>query len=113
MRRGVLSGGAFGNNLPLPDDAPLAGKISHFFAAFKIDGFRDPERFKADMDNELRAFKDSAKAPGQERIYVAGEIEYEKTLYSREHGVPVHVKVWDGLQKMAADLSIPFAIEKR
>ncbi|HEY0381369.1 MAG TPA: Ldh family oxidoreductase [Candidatus Elarobacter sp.] len=110
---GVLSGGAFGNDLPGPSDGPLPGKISHFFAAFKIDGFRDPEQFKADMDVELRAFKDSAKAPGHERIYVAGEIEHEKTLHNREHGVPVHVKVWDGLQKLAADLGIPFDFEKR
>jgi LDH2 family malate/lactate/ureidoglycolate dehydrogenase len=110
---GVLSGGAFGNDLPLPSDPPLPGKISHFFAAFKIDGFRDPEQFKADMDTELRAFKDSAKAPGHDRIYVAGEIEHEKTLYNREHGVPVHVKVWDGLEKLAGELGIPFDVEKR
>jgi len=110
---GVLSGGAFGNDLPSPSDGPLPGKISHFFAAFKIDGFRDPEQFKADMDTELRAFKDSAKAPGHDRIYVAGEIEHEKTLYNREHGVPVHVKVWDGLEKLAADLGIPFEFEQR
>ncbi len=109
---GVLSGGAFGNDLPAPNDGPLPGRISHFFAAFKIDGFRDPAQFKADMDTELRAFKDSAKAPGHDRIYVAGEIEHEKTLYNREHGVPVHVKVWDGLQKLAADLDLPFDFEK-
>ncbi|MEA2663552.1 MAG: hypothetical protein QOI11_496 [Candidatus Eremiobacteraeota bacterium] len=109
---GVLSGGAFGNDLPLPTDGPQPGKISHFFAAFKIDGFRDPEQFKTDMDAELRAFKDSAKSPGQDRIYVAGEIEHEKTLYNREHGVPVHVKVWNGLEKLAGELGIPFDIEK-
>ena len=110
---GVLSGGAFGNGLPLPSDPPLPGKISHFFGAFRIDGFRDPEQFKADMDKELRSFKDSAKSPGHDRIYVAGEIEYEKTGYARERGVPVHVKVWDGLQKMSAELGISFDIEKR
>ncbi|MEA2690595.1 MAG: hypothetical protein QOD51_3202 [Candidatus Eremiobacteraeota bacterium] len=110
---GVLSGGAFGNDLPLPSDPPLPGKISHFFAAFTIDGFRDAEQFKADMDTELRAFKDSAKAPGHDRIYVAGEIEHEKTLYNREHGVPVHVKVWSELEQLAAELGIPFDIEKR
>jgi L-2-hydroxycarboxylate dehydrogenase (NAD+) len=110
---GVLSGGAFGNDLPLPGDPPMPGKISHFFAAFTIDGFRDPEQFKADMDVELRAFKDSAKAPGHDRIYVAGEIEHEKTLEHRRNGVPVHVKVWSGLEKLAGELGIPFAIEKR
>jgi LDH2 family malate/lactate/ureidoglycolate dehydrogenase len=110
---GVLTGGAFGAGLPLPTDGPQPGKISHFFAAFKIDGFRDPAQFKADMDTELRAFKNSAKAPGQERIYVAGEIEVEKTAYNRKHGVPVHVKVWDGLKKLAGELEIPFDIEQK
>ena len=110
---GVLSGGAFGAGLPLPTDGPQPGKISHFFAAFKIDGFRDPAQFKADMDTELRAFKNSAKAPGQERIYVAGEIEVEKTAYNRKHGVPIHVKVWDGLQKLAAELDLPFDVEQK
>jgi LDH2 family malate/lactate/ureidoglycolate dehydrogenase len=110
---GVLSGGAFGNDLPLPSDGPRLGAISHFFAAFRIDGFRDPEQFKADMDAELRAFKDSAKSPGQDRIYVAGEIEHEKTAYNREHGVPVHVKVWNGLEKLAGEFGIPFDIEKK
>ena len=110
---GVLSGGAFGNDLPRPGEPPRPGKISHFFAAFKIDGFRNPEQFKADMDKELRAFKDSAKAPGHDRIYVAGEIEHEKTLESRRNGVPVHVKVWNGLEKLAGELGIPFDFEKR
>jgi LDH2 family malate/lactate/ureidoglycolate dehydrogenase len=62
------------------------------------------------MDVELRSFKESAKAVGHDRIYVAGEIEYEKTQYNLEHGVPLHAKVWDGLQRLAGELGIPFDI---
>ncbi|MBC5798564.1 MAG: Ldh family oxidoreductase [Candidatus Eremiobacteraeota bacterium] len=109
---GVLSGGAFGNELPLPSDGPLPGKISHFFGALDINGFRDVARFKRDMDRELRAFKDSQKVPGQERIYVAGEIEYEKTLAHRENGVPVHAKVWAELETLASELNVPFDIAR-
>jgi len=108
----VLAGGAFGNDLPLPSSPPEPGKISHFFGAIKIDGFRDVAQFKADMDVELRAFKDSQKAPGCERIYVAGEIEYEKTLFNRQNGVPVHVKVWTGLEKLAGELGVPFELAR-
>ena len=108
---GVLSGGAFGADLPLPSDGPQPGKISHFFGAFRIDGFRDVAQFKADIDTELRTFKDSQRTPGHDRIYVAGEIEFEKTAYNREHGVPVHVKVWDGLEKLAGELGIPFDLK--
>ncbi len=110
---GVLAGGAFGDALPIASEGPQPGKISHFFAAFRIDGFRDVGKFKRDLDKELRDFKNSEKAPGSERIYVAGEIEHEKTLYNREHGVPIHVKVWDGLEKLSGELGVPFEIEKR
>jgi L-2-hydroxycarboxylate dehydrogenase (NAD+) len=109
---GVLSGGAFGSDLPVPSSGPEPGKISHFFGAFRIDGFRDVEAFKRDMDRELRAFKDSEKAPGQARIYVAGEIEHDKTLYNRKHGVPVHVNVWNGLERLAGELDIAFALNR-
>ncbi|MEO9171244.1 MAG: Ldh family oxidoreductase [Candidatus Baltobacteraceae bacterium] len=107
---GVLSGGAFGPSLPRVSDT-MEGAISHWFGAFRIDGFRDIEQFKADMDKELRFFKDSQKVQGQDRIYVAGEIEYEKTLYNRKHGAPVHVKVWDELQKLGQELGIPFDLK--
>jgi len=109
---GVLSGGAFGNDLPLPSDGPLPGKISHFFGALDINGFRDVADFKRDMDRELRAFKDSQKVPGEPRIYVAGEIEHEKMLANRENGVPVHAKVWAELEKLASDLNVPFNIAR-
>ncbi len=109
---GVLSGGAFGNDLPLPTDGPTPGAISHWFAAFRIDGFRDADAFKRDMDRELRDLKDSAKVPGSDRIYVAGEIEAEKTAAHRANGVPIHSKVWDGLEPMAAELGVPFDLAK-
>jgi LDH2 family malate/lactate/ureidoglycolate dehydrogenase len=108
---GVLSGGKFGPGLPLVSDT-MEGAISHWFGAFRIDGFRDADEFKADMDAQLRAFKASAKAPGCDRIYVAGEIEFEKTAYHRENGVPVHVKVWDGLEKLAAELGVSFDLPR-
>ncbi len=109
---GVLSGGAFGNDLPLPTDGPMPGKISHFFGAIDIGGFRDVDAFKRDMDRELRAFKDSEKVPGAPRIYVAGEIEHEKTLAHRRDGVPVHAKVWKELETLARELEIPFDIAR-
>jgi LDH2 family malate/lactate/ureidoglycolate dehydrogenase len=109
---GVLAGGKFGNALPVPSDGPVPGAISHWFAAFAVDGFRDVAEFKRDMDIELRSFKNSAKSPGQDRVYVAGEIEHEKTLAHRANGIPVHVTVWDGLEKLAAELDVPFDVER-
>jgi L-2-hydroxycarboxylate dehydrogenase (NAD+) len=108
---GVLSGGAFGPTLPTVTQTK-EGAISHWFGAFRVDGFRDVAAFKADMDRELRSFKESAKVPGAARIYVAGEPEVEKTAHHRRHGVPVHAKVWDGLSKLAGELGIPFDLAR-
>ena len=109
---GVLGGGVFGNGLPLPNSVEGPGMISHFFGAIKIDGFRDVAAFRRDVDRELREFKESRTAPGCDRIYVAGEIEHEKTLANRENGVPVHVKVWGALEKVAGELGLPFDIAR-
>ena len=104
---GVLSGGRFGLDLPLPSDGPKPGVISHFFGAIRIDASRESRRSRPTWTANCGRSR-IREGAGQERIYVAGEIEHEKTLYNREHGVPVHVKVWDGLQKMAGELGIPF-----
>ena len=104
---GVLSGGAFGPTLPTAAETK-PGAISHWFGAFRVDAFRDVAEFKADMDRELRYFKDSRPVAGHDRIYVAGEVEHEQTLRHRQNGVPVHVKVWDGLQRLSTEFSIPF-----
>ena len=104
---GVLSGGAFGRDLPLagPDEAP--GAISHFFAALRVDGFLDPARLRADLDRELRSVKDSPKSPGYDRIYVAGELEHERTRIRRERGIPIHATTWNELNRIAGELGVP------
>lgn len=108
---GVLSGGCFGPTLPFADETK-EGAISHWFGAFRIDAFRDVADFKADMDAELRYFKESSAARGAQRIQVAGEPELMKTAYHREYGIPIHSKVWDSLQRLAGELNIPFDITR-
>ena len=108
---GVLSGGCFGPTLPFADETK-EGAISHWFGAFRVDAFRDVDEFKADMDAELRYFKESSAARGAQRIMVAGEPEILKAAYHRQYGVPVHAKVWDGLQRLASELDIPFDLAR-
>lgn len=108
---GVLSGGCFGPTLPFAHETH-EGAISHWFGAFRVDGFRDVDEFKADMDAELRYFKESSAARGAQRIMVAGEPEILKAAYHRQYGVPVHAKVWDGLQRLASELDIPFDLAR-
>ena len=105
---GVLAGGKFGLELSLPEGPTQTGGLtSHWFGAMRIDALRDVADFKRDMDRELRDFKTSAKAPGCERIYVAGEIEHEHTLEYRRDGIPLLARVWEDLDAMAGEIGIP------
>jgi L-2-hydroxycarboxylate dehydrogenase (NAD+) len=108
---GVLSGGSFGPTLPFADETK-EGAISHWFGAFRIDGFRDVAEFKEDMDAELRYYKESSVAHGAQRIMVAGEPEILNAAYHRQYGIPVHEKIWDGLNRLAGELDIAFDLPK-
>jgi L-2-hydroxycarboxylate dehydrogenase (NAD+) len=111
---GVLSGGAFGDELPLPTDGPLPGKISHFFAAFKIDGFRDPARLQARHGRRAARVQGLGQSAGpRTHLRRRRDRSTRRPLYNREHGVPVHVKVWDGLEKLAGELDLPFDVEQK
>ncbi len=104
---GVLTGGAFGLELSKEEGPRQTGGITgHWFGAMRIDAMRDLADFKRDMDCELRDFKASAKAPGCERIYVAGEIEAERTDEYRRDGIPLVAKVWEDLDAMAGEIGI-------
>ena len=47
------------------------------------------EAFKKTCGDILRDLRGSEKAPGQKRIYTAGEKEYDVWMYRKDKGVPV------------------------
>ena len=77
---GVLSGGAYANLVNMKKDGkPAPANVSHFFMALKIENFVEIDTFKASMDDFIDRLKGSQKADGQERIYIHGEKEFEKS----------------------------------
>lgn len=104
---GVLSGSATGQSVGHPGENRPAD-VGHFFAAVRVDAFRDIEDFKRDMDGLLDQLKNAPKADGQERIYIHGEKEFE--LYDRysQNGVPLMAEVVKGLREVGEQVGIPF-----
>jgi hypothetical protein len=72
--------------------------------------FRDLDAFKADMDDLLRALKDSPKADGQDRIYVAGEPEWECEQRRRREGIPVAPGLVSQLREVSVEVGVPFRL---
>ena len=70
-----------GNKIPYP--------LGHFFLAINTEAFVGAESFKKTTGQILRELRASRKAPGKDRIYTAGEKEYEVWQERKDKGVPV------------------------
>jgi len=80
--------------------------LGHFFLAIDIEHFIPLEVSRRITGQIMRALQDARKAPGQERIYVAGEKEHEREEQIREQGVPVNPNLRRELQTMRDELNI-------
>jgi len=107
---GVLAGSAFGRTVD-PDAHTKVSNIGHCFAAIRVDAFRPLDDFKGDMDAMIRELKDAPKATGQERIYIPGEKEFEKTERSLSEGVPILAEVVNHLVRDGEEAGVPFDLE--
>ena len=107
---GVLAGCHYAKlvDSPGPSGEPRSSNLGHFFAAWRIDAFQPAGEFKRYMDQFVRDLKRSARAEGQDRIYVAGEIELEKERECSRRGVPLHRKVVEILRQIGQDQGIDY-----
>jgi LDH2 family malate/lactate/ureidoglycolate dehydrogenase len=83
----------------------------HFFGAIRLDTFRAVDEFKRDMDRLLRELKATPPVEGQERVYAAGEIEFETAAERREHGIPLLPSVLKGLRDVGELVGVPYDLE--
>ncbi len=106
---GVLAGSGFGESVYGADNAAGA-RVGHFFAAVRIDAFRDLQDFKQDMDALLGELRDSPKAAGEERIYIHGEKEFEKADLAEVQGVPISAATYRTLITAGEEDGVPFEL---
>lgn len=103
-----LSGGMFMKDLLgfEPDGSKRPFMLGHFFLAIDIGHFIPVELSKSITGQIMRTLQGSRKAPGQDRIYVAGEKEYLKEAEVREKGIPVNKNLRLELEFVRDALSI-------
>lgn len=104
-----LCGGVFMKDLLgfAPDGSRRPFMLGHFFLALDIEHFIPLELSKRITGQIMRNLQASRKALGQERIYVAGEKEYEAEALIREQGIPVNRTLRRDLKSMRDALDIP------
>ena len=64
-------------------------RLGHFFFVINPEFFMGLDTFKKTSGNILRGLRASEKAPGAERIYTAGEKEWDAWQERKDKGVPV------------------------
>ncbi|MGD8738657.1 MAG: Ldh family oxidoreductase [Anaerolineae bacterium] len=103
-----LSGGVFMKDLLgfAPDGSRRPYMLGHFFLAVDIEHFVPMELSRQITGQIMRDLQNARKAPGQERIYVAGEKEWEQEAIVRERGVPVNRNLRQELEIMRDELEI-------
>lgn len=94
--------------------API--ELGHFFIAIDVEAFIELDSFKRAGGDILRRLRSSGKAPGQDRIYTAGEKEYDAWLDRKENGIPLLEGVRNDMVIMRDELALkqynPFPWEK-
>ncbi|MFX1558746.1 MAG: Ldh family oxidoreductase, partial [Promethearchaeota archaeon] len=81
-------------------------KVGHFFLVINIENFTQLNKFKINAGNIMRCLRRSKKAPGRDRIYTAGEKEYENEKERRELGVPLNKSLQDDIKIMQTELGL-------
>jgi L-2-hydroxycarboxylate dehydrogenase (NAD+) len=81
-------------------------RLGHFFMAIDIKSFTDLESFKKTTGDILRQLRASRKTPGQDRIYTAGEKEYEMEKVNLKRGISIPPGLQKDIIAIQADLHL-------
>ncbi len=104
---GALTGGKFGKALSgFSQGSPAPHRLGHFFAAINVEGFVSLDVFKTITGAIMQEIRTSAKAPGYQRIYLAGEKEFEMIEKRKSQGVPVNLALQNIMKKLNKDLHL-------
>ena len=82
--------------------------LGHFFIVINPEFFMGEQEFRKTAGDILRALRASQKAPGEERIFTAGEKEFLVWQERREKGVPVGEAVQKEFIAVRDKYSLPY-----
>ncbi|TMJ06699.1 MAG: Ldh family oxidoreductase [Bacillati bacterium ANGP1] len=104
---GVLSGAMATREVGrLYADFDRGQGLGHFLGAIAVGAFMDPAEFAARMERLMRDLRALRPAPGVERVFAPGEMEWEAMNASERDGVPVEPEVWKELSTLAQEYGV-------
>lgn len=105
---GILTGAGFGQqHAPERLASPAARHdLGQLFGVLQVDLFMSRETFYERMQQLRCEIIQSERAPGVRRIFLPGEIEYERCLEREQNGIPVHDEAPTALQTLCTNLDL-------
>lgn len=103
---GMLSGGAFGQEVGGTRVAGRPMRTSHAFIAIQVERFMPLPDFTARMKRLREMIKSSTPALGYDEVLMAGEPEWRAEAERRAHGVPISRAIWRELADLATRLGV-------
>ena len=106
----ALSGGQFMKALTgvSPEGKPQMYHLGHFFFVVDPEAYMGLDTFKKTAGEICRALRNSQKAPGESRIYTAGEKEYDVWKFRKDKGVPVGAAVQKDIIEVRDELNLSY-----
>ncbi len=97
-----LSMGSWTRDIFIKPDA----NVGHFFSAFRLDLFGDPEPIKTYVGDILRALRNSTPLPGEKQIYTHGQKEAARRRTSLQEGVELDDATFAMLEDFAKEYKL-------
>ena len=106
----VLQDGNYGKALDGKDadGNKVPYHLGHFFIAIDTNHFLGEDLCRAKAGEIIRKVRNSKKDPNAERIYSAGEKEWNVWLSRKDSGVPINESVQAEMSKVRDDLKLDF-----
>ncbi|MFX0116483.1 MAG: Ldh family oxidoreductase [Candidatus Hodarchaeota archaeon] len=99
----ALWGGPYMKELNTPE---ALSQLGHFCIAINVESFIGTSTFKKIAGEICRSLRNSKKAPSHDRIYTAGEKEYEMEQKRRREGIPISASIQQDIKVMQKDLGL-------
>ena len=81
-------------------------KVGHFFLAINIENFIPLNKFKKNTGKIMRTLRKAKKAPGRNRIFTAGEKEYEAEFERKKIGIPINKSIQNDIKLIQKELKL-------
>ncbi|HEV2108245.1 MAG TPA: Ldh family oxidoreductase [Thermomicrobiales bacterium] len=109
---GPLAGAAWSARISGTRGPAQPSNIGHVFMAWRVDAFREPAEFYADLAGMIDSLRSTPAHPDHTDtgVLAPGDPEHLAAERSRQEGVPVAVPVIAELEQLASELDIPFPL---